>query len=63
GAAAASLYGTQAASGVIQIFTKQGSISKPQFTVKVETGTSAYDISRWKENRRGNSARPSPFAI
>lgn len=50
GAAAASLYGTQAASGVIQIFTKQGAISKPQFTVKVETGTSAYDKSRWKEN-------------
>ncbi len=50
GAAAASLYGTQAASGVIQIFTKQGAISKPQFTVKVETGSSAYDKSRWKDN-------------
>ena len=50
GAAAASLYGTQAASGVIQIFTKQGSISKPQFSVEVETGTSAYDKTRWKEN-------------
>jgi len=50
GAAAASLYGTQAASGVIQIFTKQGAISKPQFSVEVETGTSAYDKSRWKDN-------------
>ena len=50
GAAAASLYGTQAASGVIQIFTKQGAISKPQFSVEVETGTSAYDKTRWKEN-------------
>jgi len=50
GAAAASLYGTQAASGVIQIFTKQGSISKPQFSVEVETGTSAYDKTRWKDN-------------
>ena len=50
GAAAASLYGTQAASGVIQIFTKQGSISKPQFTVELEQGTSSYDESRWKPN-------------
>ena len=50
GAAAASLYGTQAASGVIQIFTKQGAISKPQFSVEVETGTSAYDKTRWKDN-------------
>ncbi len=50
GAAAASLYGTQAASGVVQIFTKQGSISKPQFTVELEQGTSTYDESRWKPN-------------
>ena len=50
GAAAASLYGTQAASGVIQIFTKQGAISKPQFSVEVESGTSAYDKTRWKDN-------------
>ena len=50
GAAAASLYGTQAASGVIQIFTKQGSISKPQFTVELEQGTSSYDESKWKPN-------------
>ncbi len=50
GAAAASLYGTQAASGVIQIFTKQGAISKPQFTVEVESGTSTYDESKWKPN-------------
>ncbi len=50
GAAAASLYGTQAANGIIQIFTKQGAIAKPQFTVEVETGTSTYDESRWKPN-------------
>ena len=50
GAAAASLYGTQAASGVVQIFTKQGSISKPQFTVELEQGTSSYDESKWKPN-------------
>ena len=37
GAAAASLYGTQAANGIIQIFTKQGAISKPDFSVEVST--------------------------
>ncbi|MBL7030140.1 MAG: SusC/RagA family TonB-linked outer membrane protein [Candidatus Marinimicrobia bacterium] len=50
GAAAASLYGTQAANGIIQIFTKQGAISKPQFTVEVNSSTSSYDESRWKPN-------------
>ena len=50
GAAAASLYGTQAANGIIQIFTKQGSISKPQFTVEVSNASSSYDESRWKPN-------------
>ena len=50
GAAAAALYGTQAASGVIQIFTKQGSISKPQFTVEFTNGSSNYEESRWKPN-------------
>ncbi len=29
GAAAATLFGTDAASGVIQIFTKRGTVSKP----------------------------------
>jgi|TARA_Y100000310_G_scaffold330085_2_gene401103 TonB-linked SusC/RagA family outer membrane protein len=50
GAAAASLYGTQAANGIIQIFTKQGAISKPQFTVEVSSASSSYDESRWKPN-------------
>ena len=50
GAAAASLYGTQAANGIIQIFTKQGAISKPQFTAEVSTSTSSFDESRFKKN-------------
>ena len=50
GAAAASLYGTQAANGIIQIFTKQGAISKPQFTAEVITSTSSYDEGRFKPN-------------
>lgn len=50
GAAAASLYGTQAANGIIQIFTKQGAISKPEFNVEVSTMSSSYDEDRWKPN-------------
>jgi TonB-linked SusC/RagA family outer membrane protein len=50
GAAAASLYGTQAANGIIQIFTKQGAISKPQFTAEVITSTSSFDEGRFKPN-------------
>ncbi|GIS71881.1 MAG: hypothetical protein CM1200mP10_14580 [Candidatus Neomarinimicrobiota bacterium] len=50
GAAAASLYGTQAANGIIQIFTKQGAISKPDFSVEVSTMSSTYPEDRWKPN-------------
>ncbi len=42
GAAAATLYGTQASNGVIQIFTKQGQFSKPKFTVEMEASTIKY---------------------
>jgi len=42
GAAAATLYGTQASNGVIQIFTKQGQFSKPKFTVQIEESTLNY---------------------
>jgi len=38
GAAAATLYGTEAAAGVIQIFTKRGRAGKPQWTVQVDQG-------------------------
>jgi TonB-dependent starch-binding outer membrane protein SusC len=38
GAAAATLYGTEAAAGVIQIFTKRGQAGKPQWTLQVDEG-------------------------
>jgi TonB-linked SusC/RagA family outer membrane protein len=38
GAAAATLYGTEAAAGVIQIFTKSGHAGRPQWTVQADRG-------------------------
>ena len=38
GAAAATLYGTEAAAGVIQIFTKSGHAGKPQWTLQTDSG-------------------------
>ncbi len=38
GAAAATLYGTEAAAGVIQIFTKSGHTGRPQWTFETEQG-------------------------
>src|SRR5687768_6053372 len=38
GAAAATLYGTEAAAGVIQIFTKRGHSGRPQWTVETDQG-------------------------
>jgi TonB-dependent SusC/RagA subfamily outer membrane receptor len=38
GAAAATLYGTEAAAGVIQVFTKRGHSGKPQWTLQVDQG-------------------------
>lgn len=42
GAAAATLYGTQASNGVIQIFTKKGSFSKPRFTLETAQTAMSY---------------------
>jgi TonB-linked SusC/RagA family outer membrane protein len=41
GPAAATLYGTEAANGVIQIITKRGQAGAPRITVSMETGTNA----------------------
>ncbi len=38
GAAAATLYGTEAAAGVIQIFTKSGHAGKPQWSMQLDGG-------------------------
>lgn len=42
GAAAATLYGTEASSGVIQIFTKRGASGAPRYELTVEQGISNY---------------------
>jgi TonB-dependent SusC/RagA subfamily outer membrane receptor len=42
GAAASTLYGSVAASGVIQIFTKTGRRGAPRFSLRVEEGISQY---------------------
>ena len=42
GAAAATLYGSEASAGVIQIFTKKGSRGAPRFSFRIEQGISQY---------------------
>jgi TonB-linked SusC/RagA family outer membrane protein len=50
GAAAATLYGTEASNGVIQIFTKKGSSGVPRWTFNVEQSGTNFDIDRIKDN-------------
>ncbi len=38
GAAASTLYGTEASAGVIQIFTKRGAVGRPRWTFAIEQG-------------------------
>jgi TonB-dependent starch-binding outer membrane protein SusC len=42
GAAAATLYGTQASNGVIQIFTKRGQAGAPRWNLRIEQGFSHF---------------------
>jgi len=42
GAAAATLFGTQASNGVIQIFTKQGRTGEPRYDLRIEQGMSRF---------------------
>jgi TonB-linked SusC/RagA family outer membrane protein len=42
GAAAATLYGSEASAGVIQIFTKRGRQGAPRFSFRIEQGLSQY---------------------
>ncbi len=44
GGAASALYGSDAATGVIQIFTKKGRIGDPRFTARVETGVDVPEL-------------------
>jgi TonB-linked SusC/RagA family outer membrane protein len=50
GAAAATLYGTEASNGVIQIFTKRGATGTARWTFNVEQSASNFDMSRIKDN-------------
>jgi TonB-linked SusC/RagA family outer membrane protein len=50
GAAAATLYGTEASNGVIQIFTKGGTAGAPTWTLNIEQGISRYPEGRYKRH-------------
>ncbi len=50
GAAAATLYGTEASAGVIQIFTKKGSRGAPRFDFLTEVAFSNYPAGRYAPN-------------
>lgn len=50
GAAAATLYGTEASAGVIQIFTKKGQVGPPRWDFKMRQGAAQTDASRIPAN-------------
>lgn len=50
GAAAATLYGTEASAGVIQVFTKAGTRGAPRFDFTSEQGVSNYPKGRYHPN-------------
>ena len=62
GAAAATLYGTEASGGVIQIFTKKGSAGAPRWSFQVEQGFSNYPEDRYKPNS-GFARTPEQAAL
>src|SRR5690606_38758831 len=49
GAAAATLYGTEASNGVIQIFTKKGQAGEPRWTLESSVGISKLEESRYPD--------------
>ena len=53
GPAASTLYGTEAATGVIQIFTKRGTSGAPVVTATIETGVLVKNISGPRKTLRG----------
>lgn len=50
GASAATLFGTEASNGVIQIFTKKGAAGKPKFDFKLVRGVLNYPGGRFQDN-------------
>jgi TonB-dependent starch-binding outer membrane protein SusC len=66
GAAAATLYGTQASNGVIQIFTKRGQAGAPRYDVSIEQGFSRYPLDRIDTHAgfvRGEAASGSDVGV
>jgi len=61
GAAATTLYGTQAANGVIQIFTKRGATGRQRRTLEVEQGFERMDASRMPGRLWTNYEGPSGY--
>ena len=60
GAAATTLYGTEAAAGVIQIFTKQGRTGAPQWTASSEVGVTTPNIHGTTHTLRGTPTNSFP---
>ena len=50
GAAAATLYGSEASAGVIQIFTKRGTQGRPKFSFRMDQGIAKYPKGRLEDN-------------
>ena len=50
GAAAATLYGSEASAGVIQIFTKKGSQGRPRFGFRTDQGMTKFPDNRVEDN-------------
>ena len=56
GAAAATLFGTEASSGVIQIFTKRGTVSAPSYTFRTSQKISKIDAKNRVDDNYGYDA-------
>jgi len=59
GAAATTLYGTEAAAGVIQIFTRRGASGAPRWTIQVDQG---FNRLRPFSPRAPSTSAPAPTA-
>ena len=60
GAAATTLFGTEAAAGVIQIFTKKGRSGAPQWTANLETGINTKNNHGTTQTLRGTPTNSFP---
>ncbi len=60
GSAATTLYGTEASAGVIQVFTKRGSVGAPVWTAEIQQGTGWSPVFG-NPYRGGNCSRVADF--